>query len=254
MIDSLPHPIIFAHRGASAHAPENTLLSFKLAVEQGASALELDAQLTADGAVAVFHDSTVDRTTSGTGRFSDLTLAEIKSLSIVPPPGINVRGATIPTLEEVFSVLPSSILINIELKNLVTPFDRLPETVCGLILDHDKQDQILVSSFNPIALRRFHRCLPNAPLGRLIHKAFTADFFLLFPGLIRSYRSIHLSSAIASKRRLSAFHSHGKLVFTYTLNQSEDILKALELGVDGFFTDDAVEAKKNLMPGRPSIS
>jgi glycerophosphoryl diester phosphodiesterase len=247
MIDSLPHPIIFAHRGASAHAPENTLPSFQLAAEQGARALELDAQLTADGAVVVFHDSTVDRTTNGKGRISDLTLAEIKTLRIAGPPGSSDQQESIPTLEEVFSALPLSILINIELKNLTTPFDKLPETVCRLIRDENKQDQVLVSSFNPLALSRFHRCLPDVPLGRLVHKAPTADFFLFFPWLIKGFRSIHLSSAIANKHRVASFHSHGKLVFTYTLNRSEDILKSLQAGVDGFFTDDPGQAIKSLL-------
>ena len=80
MLKSLPRPIIFAHRGASAHAPENTLAAFELALAQGADAIELDVKLSADGHVVVIHDATVDRTTDRQGRVKDISLAELRSL------------------------------------------------------------------------------------------------------------------------------------------------------------------------------
>ncbi len=76
----LPRPILFAHRGASASAPENTLAAFRLAVRQGAPAIELDVKLSADGQVMVFHDPTVNRTTDGTGFVHRLPLAELREL------------------------------------------------------------------------------------------------------------------------------------------------------------------------------
>ena len=78
MLDSLTRPIIFAHRGASAHAPENTLAAFSLAVTLGSPAIELDVQLSADDSVVVFHDPSVERTTNGKGRIKDLTLDKLK--------------------------------------------------------------------------------------------------------------------------------------------------------------------------------
>ena len=81
MLNTLPQPIIFAHRGASAHAPENTLAAFELALEQGADGIELDVKLSADGQVIVIHDATVDRTTDGMGPVSELTLGELRGLS-----------------------------------------------------------------------------------------------------------------------------------------------------------------------------
>ena len=74
MLTSLPQPIIFAHRGASAHAPENTLAAFELALTQGADGIELDVKLSADGHVIVIHDATVDRTTGSRGRVKELSL------------------------------------------------------------------------------------------------------------------------------------------------------------------------------------
>ncbi|MCK7519446.1 MAG: hypothetical protein MZV64_17790 [Ignavibacteriales bacterium] len=80
MLNTLPQPVIFAHRGAPAHAPENTLAAFELAVEQGADAIELDVKLSADGHVIVIHDATVDRTTGARGKVKDMSLAELRSL------------------------------------------------------------------------------------------------------------------------------------------------------------------------------
>ena len=80
MFAHLPQTAIFAHRGASAHAPENTLASFELAIRQGADAIELDAKLTADGQVVVLHDRTVDRTTNGSGEVNHLNLAQLRML------------------------------------------------------------------------------------------------------------------------------------------------------------------------------
>jgi glycerophosphoryl diester phosphodiesterase len=80
MLDSLSQPVIFAHRGASAHAPENTLAAFELALAQHADAIELDVKLSADGHVVVIHDPTVDRTTGSHGRVRDLSLAQLRSL------------------------------------------------------------------------------------------------------------------------------------------------------------------------------
>ena len=79
MFSTLTSPVIFAHRGASSHAPENTLAAFQLAIDQGAEAIELDVQLTRDQEVVVFHDVHLDRTTNGSGKVKDLTLSELKS-------------------------------------------------------------------------------------------------------------------------------------------------------------------------------
>ncbi|MRR52715.1 MAG: glycerophosphoryl diester phosphodiesterase, partial [Rhodocyclaceae bacterium] len=75
MLSALPKPLLLAHRGASAYAPENTLAAFQLALQQGAHGVELDAKLSADGAIVVMHDASVDRTTNGSGKVKELPLA-----------------------------------------------------------------------------------------------------------------------------------------------------------------------------------
>src|SRR5512143_222647 len=112
LLYELPRPVIFGHRGACAHAPENTLASFQMAFEQGADAIELDAKLSADGKVVVMHDATVDRTTGGHGRVSSLTLAELRELDAGASFSENYRGQKIPTLEEVFESEGQKGIIN----------------------------------------------------------------------------------------------------------------------------------------------
>src|SRR5512139_1882961 len=136
MLESLSQPIIFAHRGASVYAPENTIAAFKLAIAQQADAVELDVKLSADGQVIVIHDSTVDRTTNGHGKVQDMTLAELKALDAGSFFSSQYAGEKIPALEEVFEAMGKRTFINIELKNHRSHGEDLVETVCMLVKKH----------------------------------------------------------------------------------------------------------------------
>lgn len=250
MFGTLPIPVIFAHRGASAHAPENTLSSFKLARDQGAKAIELDVQLTADRIVVVFHDSTLNRTTNGIGKISDYSLADLQNLNAGQAYGPAFTNERIPTLSEVFNEFSDIPLINIELKNLSSPLDDLPELVSHLIHDHQISDRVLISSFNRSALRKFYQLMPEIPLGRLVHSPLTLKYFELISSQLNIFRSVHVSSSALNTRRIEFLHSLDKLVFTYTLNHPSDMLDAINLGVDGFFTDDPGLAIRTLEQNR----
>lgn len=235
---SLPNPVLFAHRGSSAHAPENTMAAFQLAINQGAPAIELDVQLSADDEVVVFHDCTLSRTTDGSGKLRRQSVRQLKSHQIrsdFHPVDPEVR---IPTLKEVFSELDSNIFLNIELKNLSSPFDPLPKRVAKIIDDHQAADRILISSFNPVALASLHRHHSAVPRGLLLHRPYLVDLCILFPRLISGFQTIHPSFACLTEHRVNSLHKLGKKVFVYTLNKAEDILHALRCGADGFFTDD----------------
>ena len=105
MFQKLPRPSIFAHRGASMYAPENTLAAFNLAVSQNADAIELDAKLCADGEIVVFHDQTVERTSDGHGKILDLPYTAIKELDAGGWFDSQFQGETVPTLGEVFEAV-----------------------------------------------------------------------------------------------------------------------------------------------------
>ena len=98
------HPLIWAHRGASGHAPENTLPAFQLAADMGADGVELDLQKTKDGVLVVCHDETIDRTSGGAGWIKDLTFEELRALDFSAG-NAAYEGVQIPTMEEVFDLL-----------------------------------------------------------------------------------------------------------------------------------------------------
>ena len=238
MFDSLPNPVVIAHRGASAHAPENTLAAFNLAVNQNAPVIELDVQLSADSEVVAFHDFSVSRTTNGSGLIRKLTLEELKSLHAGALFGSAFPDSKIPTLNDVLNDLNSDIFLNIELKNANTPLDSLPSIVAEIIQSQHATNRVLISSFNPIALRRMRKHLPTVLRGLLLHKPAHVDLCILFPGLISGYQSINASFSCINESRIDALHALGKKVFVYTLNRHKDIKHALDCGADGFFTDD----------------
>lgn len=156
-------PLIIGHRGASAGAPENTLAAFALAQEQGADGVELDVQFSADGQIVIMHDATVDRTTNGTGRVTDLTLAQLQALDAG-------AGQTIPTLDELFEAFGPSLLYNIEIKDWGWRDHHLELAVADRIAAYHLERQVLVSSFNPLSVRRARRCLTRATLVGMIRQ------------------------------------------------------------------------------------
>ncbi|MCJ7718007.1 MAG: hypothetical protein MUO54_16010 [Anaerolineales bacterium] len=246
MLDTIPKPLVFAHRGASMHAPENTLSAFKLALEQNANALEFDVQLSADKAVVIFHDHTLDRTTNGSGRVRDHDYIYLKSLNAGEAYGSAFSDQKIPSLEEVLEIFGKSTFYNVELKNNTTPFDDLPARVVSIIKNSGLSDRVLFSSFNPFALNKVYKLLPEVSRGFLFHNSFSIDLFTNIPLLPFDFQAAHLSFATLSSKRIESFHSSGKLVFTYTLNRPRDIQVALKIGVDGFFTDDPALARRTI--------
>lgn len=110
-------PSVIGHRGACGHAPENTLFSFRKAAALGTCWVEVDAKLTRDGRVILFHDETLERTTNGRGRVRDTDLADIRSLDAGGWFGARFAGERVPTLEDAFGVFAELGLgANIELK------------------------------------------------------------------------------------------------------------------------------------------
>lgn len=242
----LPRPVIIAHRGASAHAPENTLAAFELALRQGADAVELDAKLTADGQVVVFHDQTVDRTTGGKGRVKDLSLAELRKLDAGSHFDCAFRGEPIPTLDEVFKAVGQLTYINVELTNYSSLTDNLPEKVAALVRRHKLTRRVLFSSFNPIALVRIRRLLPDMPIGLLAFSGRKGALARSWIGRWLSYQALHPEVSDVTAALVANAHRRGCRVHVYTVNRSDDMRQLFAFGVDGIFTDDPVLARQAL--------
>lgn len=247
MLDSLSKPVVFAHRGSCKYAPENTLAAFSLAIEQEADAIELDVQLSSDKEVVVFHDQKLDRTTNGKGDVKDHTFDTLKALNAGILFGPAYPNESIPSLSQVFENFGDTIYYNIELKNLSTPFDDLPGRVVDIIKRYQLEDHVLLSSFNPIALIKIDKIIPGLPKGILLSGRFSRILhpYRFFPFL--DYQSVHFSFESMSLNQIQTIHTGGKLAFTYTLNNPADIISSLNLGIDGFFTDDPVLARKTIL-------
>jgi len=246
LLSDLPKPAIIAHRGASAYAPENTLASFELALRQGADAVELDAKLTQDGHIVVIHDQSVDRTTMHSGWVRDLSLAQLRKMDAGSHFDIAFAGERIPTLDEVFKAVGKLTYTNVELTNLLSPLDNLPQKTAALVKRHKILPRVWFSSFNPVALLRIHRLLPESPLGLLAWPG-AAGWWARSPlGRIIPYHSLHIASKDAKPGLIKRMHRDQRKVFVYTVNLENDMLRLFEMGVDGIFTDDPLLARRVL--------
>jgi len=234
----LPQPTIFAHRGASTHAPENTIAAFELAITQKADAIELDAKLCGDGQVVVIHDQSVDRTTNGSGKVLEMPLAALKELDAGNWFGAQFSEEPLPTLAEVFAAVGNKIFINVELTNYASVFDDLPYKVVQLVKKYELQDSVLFSSFNPIALRRAHKLLPEVPLGLLALPGFAGAWARSWLGNWVPYKALHPDFESTTPQLIAKQHEQGKRVYVWTVNDSKKMQQLFEWGADGIFTDD----------------
>ncbi len=248
MLNELPRPVVFAHRGASSMAPENTLAAFQLAADLGADAVELDVKLTADGVPVVIHDPNVDRTTNGTGRVADLSFTALRELDAGSFMSEKFHGEPIPTLEEVFEAVGQRLLINVELTNYTTPRDGLVEKVVALVKRHSMQERVVFSSFFPGNLNKAAKSLPETPCGLLTLKG-----WLGWPGRTigytrKIYTALHPYQSDVNAHLVRRLHQKGKRVHVWTVNAEAEMKRLHSLGVDGIITDD-VQLARNLFGG-----
>jgi glycerophosphoryl diester phosphodiesterase len=254
LFSNLPKPAIIAHRGASAYAPENTLAAFKLALEQGADAIELDAKLSADEQVVVIHDQTLDRTTPVSGRVRDYIMADMHKMDAGSHFDIAFRGEPIPTLDEVFKAVGQLTYINVELTNYATPKDKLPDKVSELVKRNKLQQRVFFSSFYISNLVRIRRLLPEVPVGLLLASGWRGSLSRFIATFSLRYQSLHPELSDVSLHLVKQMHKKGKPLFTYTVNQEQDMRRLFEFGVDGIFTDDPILAQAVLGKVRQSVS
>jgi glycerophosphoryl diester phosphodiesterase len=242
MLPELPRPTIFAHRGASANSPENTLASFKLALTQGADAIELDSKLSADGHVVVFHDPTLERTTDGTGYLSRKTLVELRALDAGSSFSDQFRGEKIPLLEEVFETVGKKLFINIELTNYATPFDQLVEKVCSLVIKHGLEASVFFSSFFAPNLKKAFRLLPSVPRGLLARPGWKGAWARSFGFTFGDYAALHPNLGDLNVQQIQRVHRLKRRVHVWTVRKTEQIIRFKDWGVDGIFAPDPESA------------
>jgi glycerophosphoryl diester phosphodiesterase len=241
-----PRPAIIAHRGASAYAPENTLASFELALRQGADAVELDAKLTADGHIVVIHDQTVDRTTQGSGKVRELTLAEIRKLDAGSHFDVAFKGEPVPTLEEVFKAVGQLTFINVELTNYASLADNLPDQVAALVRRMKLTRRVFFSSFNPIAILRIRKLLPECPAGLLAGPGVKGAWARSWIGRLLGYQALHPEQDDVTPKLVETAHRRNQPILVWTVNREDKMRQLFDMGVDGIFTDDPARARQVL--------
>ena len=215
------------HRGAKGHVAENTLASFQKAIDLGVDAIELDVHCCATGEIVVIHDDTIDRTTTGTGLVSKLSLSQLKNVSI------DVVHF-IPTLQEVLDFISGRCLVNIELKGKNTAEKTM------LILDtyinekNWKHEQFLVSSFDWLALEQVRKHNQFMPIGVLTH----TDIALAigFAKFCKA-KAIHPYYHLLTPENVAQMKAENLNIYPWTVNEPEDISLVKSFNVDGIISD-----------------
>jgi glycerophosphoryl diester phosphodiesterase len=242
----IPVPVILGHRGASAHAPENTLAAFQLALEHGAHGVELDAKLTQDEQIVVIHDAKVDRTTNGKGTVNRLTLAEIKNLDAGAFFSSEYKGEKIPTLEEVFNLIGSKCIINVELTNYTSFADSLPKKVADLVISYNLQNRIIFSSFSLLNLLRVRRIIPQALVAALSLPKLPGVIQRSWVGRWVAPHAIHPHYRDTSLDFIKKQHAGKRRVHVWTVNDADEMKKLRHFQVDGIITDNPRLARFSL--------
>ena len=241
---------IWAHRGASAYAPENTLQAFELAVEMRADGIELDVHMTADGHLAVCHDGTTDRTSDGSGKISDMTLAELRRYSYVSGFGEKYGHVPLPTLDDVYKLIkPTGLVINTELKASGEGFLHLInecEEINGM------RGRVIYSSFNHFTLTALQKINPEAFVAPLYSEGIVLPWQYAASFGARALHP-HFSSVYALENYVPDSHAMGIRVHAWTADSEADIIRLLDLGVDAIITnrpDIALRLRDNTNPNK----
>ena len=227
--------LVFGHRGASAYAPMNTIPAFELAVAQVADGVELDVHRTKDGYLVIVHDFEVDSTTDGSGTVQQMTLAELKALDAGSWFDPKFAGTRIPTLGEVFEAVGQALFVNVEIKSVTQETDGVEALIADEIRQYDMEERVIVSSFNPYALRRFRELMPDVPIGFLYATGFMEDIWALLDDIPHEARHPNYMMIDSDYMRWSK--AHGYRVGTWTVNDLERAVELRDLGVDVLMTD-----------------
>ena len=238
---------VFGHRGFSGNYPENTMLSFRKAVEAGVDGIELDVHLTKDNRLVIIHDETIDRTSNGSGHVKDMTLEELRkydySASFAGVYGKN----EIPTLEEYFDYVKDlPIVTNIELKTGVYEYPTIERRVIEMVRAYHLEEKIIFSSFNHYTVLRCKEIAPEIKCGFL-----TSDWIADFGDYAKSrgVECCHPWFITLLPEIVREIHSQGREINTYTVNEAEDVKRLSALGVDtliGNYPDVMIAAQKEL--------
>jgi glycerophosphoryl diester phosphodiesterase len=228
-------PILFAHRGVSARAPENTMASFRLAVKAGASGIETDVHLTRDGRLALIHDENTRRTTGAGRRVAESTWAELRELDAGSWYDGAFAGERIPELKELLELVkPTGMLLNLELKNSVVRYPGLEQAVLAELRQYGMLGRVVFSSFNHASMALVKQLEPGAETALLysavLHR--TAAY-----ALTCGAAGIHPHSSTVDAALVEECHRAGLKVRPWTIDVPAEAQRLAGLGVDAIITN-----------------
>ncbi len=242
----MQYTAVWAHRGASAYAPENTLAAFLLAAKLGADGIELDVHLTKDKKVVVCHDSDIKRTSNGEGLIEEMTYEELCAYDFGYPAvfGKRFEGERIPLLEEVYrAILPYKLIVNVELKSTSAGIEK---AVLQVEEDCGATGAVIYSSFVHTYLSELKALKPEVPVAPLYGE--NAEFVALGKGLNATALHPAYSGVLADNEYVQKAHQAGLRVHPYTPNANDTLIALTEMGVDAVITnypDRAIEIRNN---------
>lgn len=230
-------PQIISHRGASAYAPENTIVAFKKAKLLGASMVEFDVMLSADQIPVVIHDENIKRTTDSKGRVIDFSLEQLQTFDAGRWFARKYKGEQIPSFKMVLETLNTlQMCANVELKPNA---GYETETIIQVLSDinhywQEGSPPLLISSFDFKTLEMVRSFAPEQPLGLLLHQ--WQDDWIDKAAQLACF-SIHLNHRILTQKRIDEIKAQGYKVLAYTVNRARRAKKLISMGVDSIFSD-----------------
>ena len=228
--------LVIAHRGASGHAPENTLAAFRRAVEMGARAVEFDVHQTLDGELVVAHDDDLKRCGGGDKRrLGALRWAEVEKADVGSWFDKRFAGEKVPRLADVFDAVPPEVELHLELKHGSTIYRGIEERVVEFLRRRDALRRTVVSSFDHESLRAVRSLERGVRLAYLLGATALKSAFREMQET--AAESLDVSARRAAARLVEAAHERGYKVMVYTVNTPAEREALLEMGVDGIFTN-----------------
>ncbi|MFX0113863.1 MAG: glycerophosphodiester phosphodiesterase [Candidatus Hodarchaeota archaeon] len=227
--------LVIAHRGASGWAPENTIPAFQKAVELEADMIEFDIQLSADRHIVVIHDKLVDRTTNGTGKVIDMTLAELRHLDAGAWFDAQFAGTRIPTFRETLSTIPETVQLNIELKYFDPKNGSFEQDVAAITTEFDLLNRAIFAARHPENIIRLKEQLPGINCVLLQKERTENDY-------IEAMQKLNLKTAQIRRHSMNqAFinrlHSHQIKVNLFYADEPAEMKQFVTMGVDGILTN-----------------
>ncbi|EIP96697.1 glycerophosphoryl diester phosphodiesterase [Opitutaceae bacterium TAV1] len=228
--------LVFAHRGASHDAPENTLAAYAVGWEQQADGLELDIHLTADGQIVVMHDADTKRTTSVAGKISAQTFEELRKLDVGAWKGATWTGQRIPTLDEALASVPAGKQVIIEIK---CDSEIIPALKDFIEKSGKPADELLIHCFTFETICAARQAIPHVRACWLVNPDRDTD---LLP-LLEKARAAGLDAlnpdvnSRIDEALVTRAHANNMGIFVWTVNDPDAARRLKSLGVDGILTD-----------------